>query len=57
MCFALDYEALLGLVNSCFSLGFYEDVLGLVNPKIEVQCLDSQFHLEVFEFMMILSSL
>ena len=39
----------------CFVLGFYEALLGLVAK--EVRCLDLQFHLEAFEFMMILCSL
>ena len=42
----------------CFVLGFYEALLGLLNPvNKEVRCLDLQFHLEAFEFMMILCSL
>ena len=42
----------------CFVLGFYEALLGLLNPvNEEVRCLDLQFHLEAFEFMMILCSL
>ena len=42
----------------CFVLGFYEALLGLLNPiNKEVQCLDLQFHLEAFEFMIILCSL
>ena len=42
----------------CFVLGFYEALLGLLNPvDKEVQYLDLQFHLEAFEYMMILCSL
>ena len=42
----------------CFVLGFYEALLGLLNPvNKEVRYLDLQFHLEAFEFMMILCSL
>ena len=45
----------------CFVLGFYEALalLGLLNWSVakEVRCLDLQFHLEAFEFMMILFSL
>ena len=42
----------------CFVLGFYEALLGLLNPvNKEVRWLDLQFHLETFEFMMILCSL
>ena len=42
----------------CFVLGFYEALLGLLNPvNKELRCLDLQFHLEAFEFMMILCSL
>ena len=44
---------------TCFLLGFYEALLGLLKPiDKEVQCLDLQlFHVEAFEFMMILCSL
>ena len=42
----------------CFLFGFYEALLGLLNPvNKEVQYLDLQFHLETFEFMMIYCSL
>ena len=42
----------------CFALGFYEALLGLLNLiNKEVWCLDLQFHLEAFEFTMILCSL
>ena len=43
----------------CFVLGFYEALLGLLNQPVakEVRCLDLQFHLEAFEFMIILCSL
>ena len=43
----------------CFVLVFYEAMLGLLNWPVdkEVQCLDLQFHLEAFEFMMTLCSL
>ena len=43
----------------CFVLGFYEALLGLLDRPVakEVQSLDLQFHLEAFEFMMILFSL
>ena len=41
----------------CFALGFYEALLGLLNPPDEeVWCLDWQFHFKAFEFMTILSS-
>ena len=41
-----------------FALGFYEAFLWLLNPvDKEVWCLDLNFHLERFEFMMILSSM
>ena len=34
----------------CFVLGFYEALLGLLNPvDKEVRCLDLQFHLEAFD--------
>ena len=36
----------------CFALGFYEALLGLLNPADQgVGSLDLQFHLQVFEFM------
>ena len=42
----------------CFALGLYEALLGLLNPvDNEVRCLDLQFYLEAFEFMMIFCSL
>ena len=43
---------------TCFALGFYEALLGLLNlVNKEVWCLDLQFHLEAFEFTMIPCSL
>ena len=37
---------------ACFLLGFYEALLGLLNPIAkEVRCLDLQFHFEAFEFI------
>ena len=43
----------------CFVFGFYKALLGLLNrPEAkEVRSLDLQFHLEAFEFMIILFSL
>ena len=38
---------------TCFALGFYEALLGLLNRVKK----NIQFHLEAFEFMMILCSL
>ena len=41
-----------------FALRFYEALLGLLHTvDKEVWCLDLQFHLEGFEFMMIFCSL
>ena len=33
---------------TCFALGFYEALLGLLNP-VDKESLDLQFHLEAFD--------